>query len=173
MKKFLALLIAVVMVLALAVPAMADEGGKVGIAMPTNSLERWNRDGQYLKEQFEAAGYEAILKFSDNDIEQQNNDIANMIADDVDLLIIAAIDGDGLNTVMNDAAEAGVPVISYGRLIGNDAVQLGKLCTAVIGCSLWKVLDILNGTDLEAIFVTNDEQVFTTSGLSQQQQFAA
>ena len=123
MKKFLALLIAVVMVLALAVPAMAEEGGKVGIAMPTNSLERWNRDGQYLKEQFEAAGYEAILTYSDNKNDQQVNDIDNLLSQGVDLLIICAIDGDGLNTVMDRAAEEGVPVISYDRLIGNDAVS--------------------------------------------------
>ena len=124
MKKFLALLIAVVMVLALAVPAMADDALKVGIAMPTNSLERWNRDGQYLKEQFEAAGYEAILKFSDNDIEQQNNDIANMIADGVAVLIISAIDGESLTQTLADAKDAGIAVIAYDRLIMNtDAVS--------------------------------------------------
>ena len=117
MKKFLALLIAVVMVLALAVPTMAAEEGKVGIAMPTNSLERWNRDGQYLKEQFEKAGYEVILKFSDNDIEQQNNDIQSMISDEVDLLIIAAIDGESLTQTLADAKDADIPVIAYDRLI--------------------------------------------------------
>ena len=45
-----------------------------------------------------------------------------MISWGADLLIVAAIDGDGLNTVMDRAAEAGIPVISYDRLIGNDAV---------------------------------------------------
>ena len=101
----------------------AAAGGKIGISMPTQSLERWNRDGAYLDEQFQAAGYETVLTYSDNDSARQVNDIQNMLADGVDLLIVAAIDGEALNTAMNEAADAGVPVIAYDRLILNDAVS--------------------------------------------------
>ena len=97
--------------------------GKIGISMPTQSLERWNRDGAYLDEQFKKAGFDTVLTYSDNDSGKQVNDIQNMLADDVDLLIVAAIDGEALNTAMNEAAEANVPVISYDRLILNDAVS--------------------------------------------------
>lgn len=144
MKKFLALALAMAMSLTLVACGSKDggssapaasgssdasvsvggEGGTVGIAMPTKSLERWNRDGSYLKEQFETAGYGVELKYSDNDVEQQNNDIAAMIADGVDLLIVAAIDGDSLSNVLGDAKDAGIPVISYDRLIMNtDAIS--------------------------------------------------
>ena len=101
-------------------PAPTDEQKTVGIAMPTQALERWNRDGAYLDEQFKAAGYETIVTYSDNKSEQQVNDIQNMLAQGVDLLVIAAIDGNALNTVMNDAGAADVPVIAYDRLIMND-----------------------------------------------------
>ncbi len=105
-------------------PAASTPAGSdtktVGIAMPTQSLERWNRDGAYLDEQFKAAGYNTIVTYSDNKNEQQVNDIQNMLAQGVDLLIIAAIDGNALNTVMNDAGAAGIPVIAYDRLIMND-----------------------------------------------------
>lgn len=101
----------------------AAEGGKVGIAMPTQSLERWNRDGSYLQEQFEAAGYEVELTYSDNEVDRQVNDIQNLISDGVNLLVVAAIDGEALNTVMDEAAEAGIPVIAYDRLIMSDAVS--------------------------------------------------
>lgn len=97
--------------------------GKIGISMPTQSLERWNRDGAYLDEQFRAAGFETVLTYSDDDSGKQVNDIQNMLADNVDLLIVAAIDGEALNTAMNEAAEANVPVIAYDRLILNDAVS--------------------------------------------------
>lgn len=96
---------------------------KIGISMPTQSLERWNRDGAYLDEQFKKAGFETVLTYSDNDSGKQVNDIQNMLADNVDLLIVSAIDGEALNTAMNEAAEANVPVISYDRLILNDAVS--------------------------------------------------
>lgn len=101
-------------------PAGSGDTKTVGIAMPTKSLERWNRDGAYLDEQFKAAGYNTIVTYSDNKNEQQVNDIQNMLSQGVDLLIIAAIDGNGLNTVMNDAGAAGIPVIAYDRLIMND-----------------------------------------------------
>ena len=47
-----------------------------------------------------------------------------MIADNVDLLVVAAIDGESLSTVLADAKTAGIPVISYDRLIMNtDAIS--------------------------------------------------
>ena len=103
----------------------SSSGSKtVGIAMPTKSLERWNRDGEYLKAQFEDAGYKVDLKYSDNKTEQQNNDIQSMIADKVDLLLIAAIDGETLSQTLADAKAADIPVIAYDRLIMNtDAVS--------------------------------------------------
>ncbi|MCI2057508.1 MAG: sugar-binding protein [Oscillibacter sp.] len=135
MKKFLALILALVMALSLVAcgsgaassagsaaasgSTSAAAGGKVGIAMPTKSLERWNRDGSYLKEQFESAGYEVELTYSDNDVNQQVNDIENLISDGVSILIVAAIDGESLTNVLDSADEAGIPVISYDRLIRN------------------------------------------------------
>lgn len=58
-------------------------------------------------------------------------------------------------------------------LIGKDAVQLSKLCYTVIGYSLDDAYAMLNGSEYEAIFVTKDEEVFTTYGLSREQQLAA
>ena len=105
--------------------APASSGNKtVGIAMPTKSLERWNRDGEYLKKQFEDAGYKVELKYSDNKTDQQNNDIQGMIADGVSLLMIAAIDGSTLSQTLDDAKAQNIPVIAYDRLIMNtDAVS--------------------------------------------------
>lgn len=136
MKKFLAMLLALVMVLSLAAcggtDATVDDDSSanndgvqtVGISMPTKSLERWNRDGSYLKEQFEQAGYNVLLTYSDNDNNQQNNDIANMLAENIDLLIVAAIDGEALAQTLADAKEQNVPVIAYDRMITNsDAVN--------------------------------------------------
>ncbi len=146
MKKLLALLMAMAMMLSLAAcggsssSSSSEEGSTestateestsseasssggdqlIGISMPTKSLERWNRDGEYLKEQFESMGYEVDLTYSDNTSETQNNDIANLIADGVDILIIAAVDGDTLSQTLADAADAGIPVIAYDRLIMN------------------------------------------------------
>ena len=96
----------------------------IGIAMPTKSLERWNRDGSYLEEQFKAKGYNVELTYSDNKIDQQVKDIEGLIADNVNLLVVAAIDGESLSQVLAEAKESGIPVLSYDRLIMNtDAVS--------------------------------------------------
>lgn len=154
MKKILALFLALMMVLSLA--ACSDGGKKddgkktVGISMPTKSLERWNRDGSYLKDEFEKAGYNVELTYSDNNVTQQNNDIDNLVAKEVDLLIVAAIDGEALTQTLNNAKENGIPVIAYDRLIMNtnaisyyvsfDNYTVGKLQ----GEYIEKALDLKN-----------------------------
>ena len=132
-KKFMAMCMAAVMTVSLTACGSGGSAGsgssgddgkaKIGLSMPTQSLERWNRDGAYLEEQFQNAGYDTILTYSDNDSGKQVNDIQNMLADGADLLVIAAIDGEALNTALDEAAEAGVPIIAYDRLIKNDAVS--------------------------------------------------
>ncbi len=96
----------------------------VGIAMPTKVLERWNRDGDYLKSIFEEKGYNVELRFSDNDILKQISDIQVLIADDVDILIVVPIDGSTLSRTLEDAVLKNIPVISYDTLVRNtDAVD--------------------------------------------------
>jgi putative multiple sugar transport system substrate-binding protein len=93
------------------------KGGTVGLAMPTKSSERWIADGKNMAKQFRAAGYEADLQFGDDKVENQVAQIENMIAKGHRLLVIAAIDGAALTDVLRRAKEAGVPVISYDRLV--------------------------------------------------------
>lgn len=63
--------------------------------------------------------------------------------------------------------------IASVTLIGSDTEQLSELCAAVIGYSSDEAFELLDETDFEAILVTKDEQVLTTSGLYQKQQIAA
>ena len=102
-------------------PESAPAGGeKIGISMPTQSLQRWNQDGANMKAQFEAAGYEVDLQYAgDNDIPTQVSQIENMISGGCKVLVIAAIDGSALTTVLDDAKSKDIPVIAYDRLIMN------------------------------------------------------
>lgn len=149
MKKVLALVLALTLVLALAAcggatsstPAAASTaapaestaapvstaaaGAKVGVSMPTQSLQRWNQDGSNMKTQLEAAGYEVDLQYAgDNDIPTQVSQLENMISGGCKVLVIAAIDGSALTTVLDGAKAGDIPVIAYDRLIMNsDAVS--------------------------------------------------
>ena len=90
---------------------------KVGVSMPTKDLQRWNQDGDYMKQELEKAGYEVDLQYASNDVQQQVSQIENMINGGCSVLVIASIDGDSLGTVLASAKEKGIPVIAYDRLL--------------------------------------------------------
>ncbi|MBB4124080.1 multiple monosaccharide ABC transporter substrate-binding protein [Martelella radicis] len=120
MKSVISMLAAAsVAVAALAVPAIAADKGYVGIAMPTKGLDRWNKDGASMVQQFEEAGYKTDLQYAENEIPAQLSQVENMITKGVDVLVIAAIDGGSLTAPLANAAAAGIPVIAYDRLILN------------------------------------------------------
>ena len=108
--------------------AASDEtksgGGLIGVAMPTKDLQRWNQDGSNMQEQLEAAGYTVDLEYASNDIYTQVSQVENMISNGCELLVIASIDGESLGTPLQQAKDAGIPVIAYDRLLMNsDAVS--------------------------------------------------
>ena len=117
MKKLIALTLALIMVFALANFASADAAKKVGVAMPTESLQRWNQDGANMKAMLEEAGYEVDLQYANNDVALQVSQIENMILNGAEVLVVASIDGGALDTVLAQAKEAGIPVIAYDRLL--------------------------------------------------------
>ena len=102
----------------------ASGGKKVGVAMPTQSSERWINDGANMKAQLEALGYEVDLQYAEDDVQAQVSQVENMIASGVNCLVIASIDSDALVNVEAQAKEAGIPIIAYDRLLMNtDAVS--------------------------------------------------
>ncbi|MFC0302676.1 multiple monosaccharide ABC transporter substrate-binding protein [Virgibacillus soli] len=98
------------------------DGGKsqtVGLAMPTKSSERWVKDGDNMKKEFEALGYKVDLQYAEDVVENQVSQIENMITKGVDILVIASIDGEALTDVLEKAKNQDIPVIAYDRLIMN------------------------------------------------------
>ena len=91
--------------------------GKVGVSMPTQSLQRWNQDGANLKEKLEAEGYEVEVQFAGDDVATQVNQVETMIANGCNVLVIAAIDGSSFTSVLEGAKDKGITVIAYDRLI--------------------------------------------------------
>ena len=93
------------------------DGGLIGVAMPTKSSERWIADGNAVKSQLEEQGFKVDLQYAEDDIPTQVSQIENMITKGAEALIIASIDGTTLTSVLQDAADADIPVIAYDRLI--------------------------------------------------------
>ncbi|MCL2811535.1 MAG: sugar-binding protein [Clostridia bacterium] len=117
MKRFLATL--VVLTMCFAMGSAVAETLRVGVSMPTQSLQRWNQDALYLTENLEAAGYEVDLQFADNDATLQLSQVENMIANGANAIVITAVEASSLGTAMDLALQMGVPVIAHDRLIVN------------------------------------------------------
>lgn len=96
-----------------------EDKGTVGIAMPTQSAERWIDDGNNMVDQLEELGYETILQYGEDDVQNQVSQIENMITRGIDYLVIASIDGSALTDVLSMAAEEDITVIAYDRLLMN------------------------------------------------------
>jgi len=103
--------------LTLAPGAGAQDKGSVGISMPTKSSSRWISDGNSMVKEFTARGYKADLQYAEDDIPNQLAQIENMITKNVKVLVIAAIDGTTLSNALQKAADKGIKVIAYDRLI--------------------------------------------------------
>ncbi|WP_404818437.1 multiple monosaccharide ABC transporter substrate-binding protein [Streptomyces triticiradicis] len=95
----------------------SSKGGTIGIAMPTKSSERWIADGNNVVKNLQAKGYKTKLVYGEDDPDQQVSQIENLITQGVKALIVAAIDNKSLNNVLQQAADADIPVIAYDRLI--------------------------------------------------------
>jgi putative multiple sugar transport system substrate-binding protein len=91
----------------------------VGIAMPTQSSQRWIQDGGNMKKILEERGYKVDLQYAEDNIDAQVAQVENMITKGASVLVIAAIDGAALFNVLEKAHAAGVKIISYDRLIVN------------------------------------------------------
>jgi putative multiple sugar transport system substrate-binding protein len=94
---------------------------KVGVSMPTKDLQRWNQDGDNMKKELEAAGYEVDLQYANNDVATQLSQVENMINSGCKVLVIAAIEGSSLGTALDKAEAKNIPVIAYDRLLMDNA----------------------------------------------------
>ena len=97
--------------------AQAQDKGTVGVAMPTKTSTRWVNDGNSMVAALAAKGYKADLQYADDDIPNQLAQIENMITKGVKVLVIASIDGTTLSNALQKAADKGIKVVAYDRLI--------------------------------------------------------
>ena len=108
---------AVVSTIGIAPLAFAQDKGPIAISMPTKSSARWIADGANMVKYFKEKGYKTDLQYADDDIPNQLAQIENMVTKGAKVLVIAAIDGTTLSDVLQKAADKGVKIIAYDRLI--------------------------------------------------------
>jgi putative multiple sugar transport system substrate-binding protein len=97
--------------------AQAQDKGTIGISMPTKSSSRWIADGDNMVKVLKERGYKTDLQYAEDDIPNQLAQIENMITKGAKVLVIASIDGTTLSKALQSAADKGIKVIAYDRLI--------------------------------------------------------
>ena len=93
----------------------------IGIALPDKTSENWVLAGDLFKDGLEEAGFKADVQYApaSNTVAEQQNQISSMITNGAKVIVIGAKDGKQLGTQLQQAADAGVKIIAYDRLIEN------------------------------------------------------
>ncbi|MBQ0138327.1 MAG: D-xylose ABC transporter substrate-binding protein [Kurthia sp.] len=99
------------------------ETTKIGLSVSDLTLERWQHDRDFFKAKAEELGAEVIVQSADGDEAKQLSQIQNMLSQNIDVLVIIAINSDSLSTVVDQAKAEGVKVVAYDRLINNSEID--------------------------------------------------
>jgi putative multiple sugar transport system substrate-binding protein len=83
--------------------------------MPTQSSERWVKEGAFMVSELNRMGYDTILQFSEDIVGTQVSQIDSMLVRGIDVLIVCPIDGGALDSVLARVKKAGVLIIAYDR----------------------------------------------------------
>ncbi|MDD5432077.1 MAG: sugar ABC transporter substrate-binding protein [Candidatus Omnitrophica bacterium] len=97
---------------------------RIGVSLPTQRDERWVRDADKMREIAKAENIQLLLQVSDNDASKQMSQCENLLAQGIDILILAPHDATSAAAIVDNARAAGIKVISYDRLVLNADVNL-------------------------------------------------
>ncbi len=107
----------------------------VGVSWSNFQEERWKTDEAAIKAALEAAGMTYVSTDAQSSASKQLSDVESLIAQGVDALIILAQDAQAIGPAVDAAADEGIPVIGYDRLIEDprafyltfDNVEVGRM----------------------------------------------
>ncbi|MDJ0627314.1 MAG: D-xylose ABC transporter substrate-binding protein [Rhodobacter sp.] len=107
----------------------------VGVSWSNFQEERWKTDEAAMKAALEAGGAKYISTDAQSSASKQLADIESLMAQGVDALIVLAQDAEAIIPAVQAAADEGVPIIAYDRLIEDerayyltfDNVEVGRM----------------------------------------------
>jgi D-xylose transport system substrate-binding protein len=114
----------------------ANHKPRIGLSLDTLKEERWQRDRDTFVARAEALGAEVSVLAANSNDTQQINDCETLLAQNLDVLVIAPHNGEAMAKSVAQANAAQVPVCAYDRLIKNcdldlyftfDNVKVGEL----------------------------------------------
>lgn len=108
----------------------------IGLSMDTLKEERWQVDRDLFTKAAQDAGADVLVQSANSNDAVQLQNVESLITQKVDALVIIPHDGTAMAKAVNLAHQAGIPVLSYDRLITGcdldlyltfDNVKVGEL----------------------------------------------
>jgi len=108
----------------------------IGLSMDTLKEERWQIDRDLFTQAVQKAGADVLVQSANSNDAVQLQNIESLITQKVDALVIIPHDGTAMAKAVHLAHQAGIPVLSYDRLITGcdldlyltfDNVKVGEL----------------------------------------------
>ena len=107
----------------------------VGVSWSNFQEERWKTDEAAIKESLDGVGAAYVSSDAQSSSSKQIADVESLIAQGVDALIILAQDAQAIGPAVQAAADEGIPVVAYDRLIDDprafyitfDNVEVGRM----------------------------------------------
>lgn len=96
----------------------------IGLSMDTLKEERWQVDRDLFTAKAQAAGADVLVQCANSNDATQLQDVESLITQKVDALVIIPHNGAAMAKAVNLAHQAGIPVLSYDRLITGCEVDL-------------------------------------------------
>ena len=167
-KKMVTALLAVSMLAGLsAVNVMAadDDTITVGFSQVGAESDWRTANTESMKSTFsEDNGYELIFDDAQQKQENQLTAIRNFIQQEVDYIVLAPVTETGWDTVLQEAKDAGIPVIIVDRMVD---VSDDSLYTAWVGSNFklegQKAMESIlkqSGDDIDVVYCENDNEAF-------------
>lgn len=111
-------LLALTLIFVLSFSCKPKDQIKIGISLgPLH--ERWEKDRDYLVENFEDKGAKVIVKEANNIEATQKEQFLDLVKEKVDVIVMIAINGETAGALVQVAKKNDVKVIAYDRLIKN------------------------------------------------------
>lgn len=94
-----------------------SQAQKIGLLMDSYVIDRWYVDEKLFKDRIRELGGNCIVEMPFGDADEQINLGKKLIEEEVKVLVIVPTDAKKAAIIVAAAKEAGIPVISYDRLI--------------------------------------------------------
>lgn len=112
----------------------------VGVSWSNFQEERWKTDEAAIKAALDEAGATYISADAQSSSSKQLSDVESLLAQGADALIILAQDAQAIGPAIQAAADEGVPVVGYDRLIEDprafyltfDNVEVGRMQASAV-----------------------------------------